>query len=136
MPIVEDVLDYLMNDLKIKISKKNKDLVLDKFYPDIKDKLYWSFKIEYSFYEGIVSKEEYEKFQTLPPDTEIVFAEIDKYVYDECQIKDIPFTNDIEKMKKLFDKGFRKSETYYDLMTNDKIEELLQKYFKTFDEKK
>ena len=126
MPIVEDVLDYLINDLKIKISKKNKDLVLDKFYPDIKDKLYWSFKIEYSFYEGIVSKEEYEKFQTLPPDTEFVFAEIDKYVYDECQIKDIPFTNDIEKMKKLFDKGFRKSETYYDLMTNDKIEELLK----------
>jgi len=59
MPIVEDVLDYLINDLKIKISKKNKDLVLDKFYPDIKDKLYWSFEIEYSFYEGIVSKEDY-----------------------------------------------------------------------------
>ena len=126
MPIVDDVLDYLINVLKIKISKKNKDLVLDKFYPDIKDKLYWSFKIEKSFYEGIVSKEEYEKIQTLPPDTEIVFAEIDKYVYDQCQIKDIPFTNDIEKMKNLFDKGFTDSETYYDLMTNDKIKELLE----------
>ena len=126
MPIVEDVLDYLINDLKIKISKKNKDLVLDKFYPDIKDKLYWCFEIEESFYEGIVSKEEYEKIKTLPPDTEIVFAQIDKYVYDECEIKDIPFTDDINKIKKLFDKGFKDSETYYNLMTNDKIEELLE----------
>ena len=126
MPIVDDVLDYLINDLKIKISKKNKDLVVEKFYPDIKDKLYWSFEIEKSFYEGIVSKEEYEKIKTLPPDTEIVFAQIDKYVYDECEIKDIPFTNDIKKIKKLFDKGFENSETYYDLMTNDKIEELLE----------
>jgi hypothetical protein len=33
----------------------------EKFYPDIEDKTYWSCKIEYSLYEGVLSKDENEK---------------------------------------------------------------------------
>ena len=61
MSIVDKVLDIIENDLNIKISKKKKQIIYDKFYPDIKDKIYWSYRIENSFYEGIISKEEYEK---------------------------------------------------------------------------
>jgi thiol-disulfide isomerase/thioredoxin len=43
--------------------------------PDIKDKIYWSVDIEERrktfFYEGIITKDEYEKIKTLPPDTNI-----------------------------------------------------------------
>ena len=63
MSIVAKVLDIIENDLNIKISKKKKQIIYDKFYPDIKDKIYWSYRIENSFYEGIISKEEYEKIK-------------------------------------------------------------------------
>ena len=49
MSIVDKVLDIIENDLNIKISKKKKQIIYDKFYPDIKDKIYWSYRIENSF---------------------------------------------------------------------------------------
>ena len=36
MPIVDEILNFLTNDLNIKISEKKKELIFDKFYPDIK----------------------------------------------------------------------------------------------------
>ena len=39
MSIVDKVLDIIENDLNIKISKKKKQIIYDKFYPDIKDKI-------------------------------------------------------------------------------------------------
>ena len=42
MLIVDKVLDIIENDLNIKISKKKKQIIYDKFYPDIKDKIYSS----------------------------------------------------------------------------------------------
>ena len=117
MPIVDDVVKYITDELNIEISEKNKELITDKFYPDIKDKFYWSCDIECSFYEGVVSKDEYEKIKTLPPNTNIHFAEIAKYVCDECELEDIlPFTDDINKIKKFYDKGGQNSNNYFDLM--------------------
>ena len=49
MSIVDKVLDIIENDLNIKISKKKKQIIYDKFYPDIKDKIYWSYRIETVF---------------------------------------------------------------------------------------
>ena len=59
MLIVDKVLDIIENDLNIKISKKKKQIIYNNFYPDIKDKIYWSYRIENSIYEGTISKEEY-----------------------------------------------------------------------------
>ena len=117
MPIVDDVLKYLTKNLNIKISKKNKDLVIEKFYPEIKDKIYWCCHCDYSgFYEGIISKEEYEKIKTLPLDTNITFEQITKYEDNECYLEEIEFSDEIDKIKKLIDKGFKECTTYFNLM--------------------
>jgi hypothetical protein len=124
MPVVDATIDYVINDLNVEISKENQELVLEKFYPDIENKIYWSSHssgMEYNFYEGIITNDEYEILLKIPPDTSIIFAEIAKFVYDKCKLKDIFFTKDKDKIKKLFDKGFKDSETYYDLMTNNDI---------------
>jgi hypothetical protein len=103
MPVIDEILNFLTNDLNIKISNKTIDLINNKFYPNIKDKIYWSISIEArhhdSFYEGIISKEEYDKLKTLPPDTQIDFPEIDKYVNDECELKEISFKEDVNEKK-------------------------------------
>ena len=66
MWMVDKVVDFITNELKIDINKENKKLIMEKFYPDIKDKVYWSCQIEESFYDGIISKKNYEKNKTLP----------------------------------------------------------------------
>ena len=116
MSIVDKVLDIIENDLNIKISKKKKQIIYDKFYPDIKDKIYWSYRIENSFYEGIISKEEYEKIKTLPPKTDICFGEIAKYVYDEGILENVPFTEDKNEISKFYDRGGKRGENYFDLI--------------------
>ena len=120
MSKIDEIINFLTNDLNIKISNKKRDLIINRFYPDIKDKIYWSISINErhrdSFYEGIISKEEYDKMKILPPDTQIDFPEIDKYVNDECELKEISFQEDINEIKKLLDKGFEDCATYFDLM--------------------
>ena len=121
MSIIDEVLNFLTNDLNIKISNKKIDQINNKFYPNINNLIYWSVDGS-GFYEGIISKEEYEKIKTLPPDTQINFPEIAKYVNDECELNEIinSFEEDdndnIKEIKKLIDKGFRKCATYFDLM--------------------
>ena len=126
MSKIDEIINFLTNDLNIKISNKKIDLINNKFYPNINNLIYWSIGIQArhheSFYEGIITKEEYEKIKTLPPDTCIAFPEIAKYVNDECELEDIinSFEEDdndnIKEIKKLIDKGFRKCATYFDLM--------------------
>ncbi len=116
MSLVDKAIDFIISELNIDINEENKKLVIDKFYPNIEDKLYWSYQIEYSFYEGVVNKKEYEKIKTLPPNTYIEFAEIEKYVVDECDLKNIPFTDDINKIKPFYDRGGIKGKDYFDLM--------------------
>jgi hypothetical protein len=118
MSIVDKVLYFIENDLNICITEENKKLIIQKFYPDIENKFSWSCEIKSSFYEGVVSKEEYEKIQTLPSNTHIHFNEITKYVDDECELNCIlPFTDDINKIKKFYDRGGeKKCRNYFNLM--------------------
>ncbi len=75
MFVIDKVINYITDELNIEITEKNKELIINRFYPDIKDKIYWSIDIDERhssfFYEGIISKDEYEKIKTLPPDTYI-----------------------------------------------------------------
>ena len=117
MSLVDKVVEFITTDLNIDISAENKKLIIEKFYPDFKDKLYWSYEIEYKLYEGEVSKEEYENIKTLPFNLHIYFEKISKYEYIDCQLKDIiPFTDDINKLKKFYDRGGVKGRNYFDLM--------------------
>ena len=116
MSIVDEVLDIIKNDLNIKISEKKKQIIYDKIYPDIKDKIYWSYRIEDSFYEGIISKEEYEKIKTLSPKTNICFGEIANNVYDDGILENFPFTEDKNEIRKFYDRGGKRGENYFDLI--------------------
>ena len=80
------------------------------------------------FYEGIISKDEYEKIKTLSPDTYIHYRSICKYVDEEGDLSDISFKEDvnINEFKKLYDKGLKKSTTYSDLMDYFYEEQILE----------
>jgi hypothetical protein len=117
MSLVDKVVEFITTELNINISAENKKLIIKKFYPDFKDKFYWSHKIENKLYEGEVSKKEYERIKALSPDLHIYFAETSKYEYDESKLKDLlPFTDDINELKKFYDKGGENCNDYFDLM--------------------
>ena len=132
MPVIDEILNFLTNDLNIKISNKKRDLINNKFYPDIKDKIYWSIDIEERrktfFYEGIITKEEYDLIKTLPPDTNITFnSDYKDDDDDEGDISEISFIDDVNKVKKIYDKGFKESASYCDLMFYLYENEILKK---------
>ena len=121
MSKIDEIINFLINDLNIKISNKKIDLINNKFYPDIKDKIYWSVDIEERrksfFYEGIITKEEYDLIKTLPPDTNITFnSDYKDDDDDEGDISEIIFIDDVNNKKAIYDKGFKKSASYCDLM--------------------
>jgi hypothetical protein len=120
MSLIDEVINFLVNDLNIKISNKKRDQIINKFYPDVEDKIYWSIDINERvmtfFYEGIVSKDEYEKIKKLPPDTNIYFGSHAKYVDEVGNLSEISFKDDINEIKKLYDEGFKESSNYFDLM--------------------
>ena len=114
MSIVDKVIDFITDELKIDINEENKKHIIKKFYPDLKDKFYWSCEIENTLYEGVVSNKEYEKIKALPPDMNITFAEISKYVYDSCELNYIlPFTDDINELKKFYDRDGEKGKDFF-----------------------
>jgi hypothetical protein len=126
MPVIDDVINYITNDLNIKISNKKRDQIIDKFYPDIKNKVYWSISVSCRvmdfFYEGMISKEEYEEIKLKPPKTSIYFGSHAKYVDEDGCLDELSFSEDIQKLKKFYDKGGENSNNYFDLMgyLNDK----------------
>ena len=116
MSIVDEVLYIIENDLNMKISKKNKQILYDKFYPNIKDTIYWSYRIENSWYDGIISMEEYEIVKTLPPNIKIQFDEIANNVYDVGILEKFLFTEDKIEIREFYDRGGKGGENYFDLM--------------------
>ena len=135
MSKIDEIINFLTNDLNIKISNKKRDLINNNFYPDIKDKIYWSIDIEERrktfFYEGIITKEEYDLIKTLPPETNITFnSDYKDDDDDEGEICDISFEEDANEIKNLYDKGFKESESYCDLMfylyENEKLKKIIK----------
>jgi hypothetical protein len=114
MSKIDEIINFLTNDLNIKISNKKRDLINNKFYPDIKDKIYWSIDIEERrktfFYEGIITKDEYEKMKTLAPDTNIRFNNNYKDDDDdEGNLSEISFIDDVNKVNIYMIKGLKKT---------------------------
>jgi hypothetical protein len=115
MSLIEKVIEFVTKKLSIEINAENQKLILDEFYPDIEDKIYWSF-LEYRLYEGIITKDEYAKIKALPQDTYICFGSVVKYVDDECELNEIKFSDDVNEIKKYYDQGYKTSFSYFDLM--------------------
>ncbi len=115
MSRIEKVIEFVTKKLSIEINEENQKLILDEFYPDIEDKIYWYFA-NYSLYEGIITKDEYSKIKALPQETIIKFGSIVNYVEDECEINEISFTENVNEIKNIYDKGYKTSYTYFDWM--------------------
>ena len=115
MSLIEKVIEFVTKKLSIEINEENQKLILDEFYPDIEDKIYWYF-LNYRLYEGIITKDEYAKIKALPQDTNICFGSIVKYVEDECDLNEIKFSDDVNEIKKIYDQGYKTSFSYFDLM--------------------
>jgi len=126
MALIEKVIEFVTKKLNIEINEENQKLILDEFYPDIEDKIYWYF-LEYRLYEGIITKDEYEKIKALPQDTYICFGSVVKYVDDECELNEIKFSDDINKIKTFYDQGYKTSFSYFDLIDHFYNEEIFKK---------
>ena len=101
---IDKVIDFITNELNIEITEKNKELIMDKFYPDIKNNIFWFFYIDDEEYEGMITKEEYDIIKTLSPETDIYFNGLSKDG-DYCKLKDIKFQYKIDTLKEMYDKG-------------------------------
>ena len=100
---IDKVINFITNELNIEITEKNKELIMDKFYPDIKNKIYWFFQIDDEEYEGMITKEEYDIIKTVSPETDIYFNGWSKDGY-YCKLKDIEFKYKIDTLKEMYDK--------------------------------
>ena len=116
MSLVDKVVEFITTELNIKISKKKKELIFDKFYPNIKNIILWSLEIKNdTTYGGILSKKHYEKMMTLSPETVIDVGIASK-------LKDISFNDDIDTLKKYCENEHYFSDEdieYFDLINTD-----------------
>ena len=122
MPIVDDVVKFITDELNIEITEKNKELIMDKFYPNIKDRILWSLKIDNeTTYGGILIKKHYEKIMTLSPETELYIG------IKRSKLKEISFKDDINTLKKYFENDHYFSDEdieYYDLIHIDELKSI------------
>ncbi len=83
---IDKVINFITDKLNIEITEKNKELIMDMFYPDIKNKINWFFAIDDEEYEGMITKEEYDLIKTVSPETDIYFNGWSKDGY-YCKLK-------------------------------------------------
>ena len=120
MPVVEDVVKFITDELNIEINEKNKELIMDKFYP--KNIIVWSINIDdEATYGGILTKKHYERIMTLSPETEL------NVWYKPSKLKEISFNDDIDTLKKYFENDHYFSDEdieYYDLIHIDELKSI------------
>ena len=122
MPIVDDVVKFITDELNIEITEKNKELIMDKFYPNIKDRILWSLEIENeTTYGGILTKKHYEKIMTLSPETELNIC------IEPSKLKEISFKDDIDTLKKHYENDHYYTDEeieYFDLIHIDELKSI------------
>ena len=122
MPVVEDVVKFITDELNIEITEKNKELIMDKFYPNIKNNILWSIKIDNeTTYGGILTKKHYERIMTLSPETELNIG------IAPSNLKEISFKDDIDTLKEYYENDHYFSDEdieYFDLINIDELKSI------------
>ena len=122
MPIVDDVVKFITDELNIEITEKNKELIMDKFYPNIKNNILWSIKIDNATtYGGILTKKHYERIMTLSPETELNIG------IAPSNLKEISFKDDIDTLKEYYENDHYFSDEdieYFDLINIDELKSI------------
>jgi hypothetical protein len=112
MSIVDKVLEFITTDLDIEITENNKELITDKFNPEIKNRINWYYGIDHEIYEGMITKR-YEKIEELSAETEIYFNyfnEFSKVGGYQCKIKHVSFKYEVDTLKQMYDEEERYDE--------------------------
>ena len=124
MSVVDRVIEFITNDLNIKISNKKKKLIFDKFYPNIKNRILWFLEIENdTTYGGILNKKHYEKMMTLSPETVIDIG------IAPSKLKEISFKDDIDTLKEYYDNEYYFEDRdieYFDLINIDPFASIIK----------
>jgi hypothetical protein len=107
MSVIDKVISFITDESKIEITEKNNEHIMDKFFPDIKDKIIWFFEIDDEEYEGMINKK-YDIIKTVYPEADVYFNGWSKERY-YCKLKDIEFKYEMNTLKEVYDKG----ENYY-----------------------
>jgi hypothetical protein len=89
---------------------------MDKFYPNIKNRILWFLEIENETYGGILTKKHDEKKMTISPETVIDIG------IAPSKLKQISFKDDIDTLKEYYDNKHYfedKDIEYFDLINID-----------------
>ena len=107
MPVIEEIIHYLNENLHYRISKKSINKLYQHFYPELNDNVYWSIDINESsmtfFFDGVISKEDYKKICEMDKKTEINFGEISKHCEATAYIEELKFTTDKDEIVIFYD---------------------------------
>mmetsp|Transcript_1683 Transcript_1683/g.4624 ORF Transcript_1683/g.4624 Transcript_1683/m.4624 type:complete len:138 (-) Transcript_1683:36-449(-) len=96
MLFLTKIIDFMENELKIKISKEKKQKLINHFYEKAKKYIYWSCNIDIRhdsyFFDGIIKRKEYEQIKQLDGDEFTV--SIDEI--EDIKINEIDFSDDLD----------------------------------------
>ena len=115
---MDDVIQYMRDELKIKISKEKERKLIEKFKDRrTEDKVYWYISIDERtitfFFDGMITKKDYEKIKLLDKNTEIYFGEIAKHTEAEAYLSELCFVENEDKISKCLNGNKRND---FDLM--------------------
>ena len=103
--MIQEIINYMKDELKIKISKNKELNLLEKFRNrTYEDSVYWYISVDERtitfFYDGLITKKEYEKIKTIDKNKNIFFGEIAKHCYADAKLHEIIFIEDEHEILK------------------------------------
>ena len=115
---MEEIIRFMKDELKIKISKEKEQKIIEKFTDrTYDDMVYWYIDIDERkitfFFDGFITKQDYEKIKTLDDKTELCFGEIAKHTEAEAYLSELSFVENKEDILKRV-KGNKRND--FDLM--------------------
>jgi len=135
---LNDIIKFITQLKKVKFTKQDKSDLYVKFCvndDDIKDKVYWSFTIDYKccgeqFRQGIISKNVYDVVKLCNPEMEICFYEQHDYCYLNPQLNEISFSEKKEDILKFLEGKQQNEEDLFEYLKDD--DEFYDKYEKLY----
>ena len=116
--MIQEIIKYMKDELKIKISKNKELNLLEKFRNrSYEDSVYWYISVDERsitfFFDGLISKQDYEKIKKVDKNKEICFGEIAKHCYADAKLNELIFIEDEQEILKRMNSNQRNN---FDLM--------------------
>ena len=103
--MLEDIIIFI-KELQIKLSPEQEALILEQFTDKSSDVynafVYWYIDVDCRkikfFFEGIITKQDYEKIKTPDEKCNIYFGEISKHSYANAELNELQFSEDKDQI--------------------------------------